>query len=181
MWLLDYSVAVTSSPDTRARLRGAFVGAASGALSIAAHGVGGGDMMPNESALVLLVVVSAALGAAVSILGSRLPLVAVLALGQLLGHTILAIASEHHHGSSLTPSMLGAHLGATLVCAVLIRGAVLGYGHALSVLRRIVPVLVAVLPIPDAQRPQCTDYRPDVVLRLLVSSGLGTRGPPRFA
>lgn len=171
---------MTSGPDARARMRGMFVGAASGALSIAAHGAGGGDMMPSESALVLLMVVSAAVGGAVTILGQRVPTMAVLALGQILGHTVLSIASEHHHGSSLTPSMLTAHACATVLCAVLIRGAVLGYSHALSVLRQILPVLGVVLPAADVERTVPTEYRPNIVLGLLVSSGPGTRGPPLF-
>ncbi|WP_245865397.1 hypothetical protein [Rhodococcoides kyotonense] len=165
-------------PDARARIRGAFVGAASGTLSIAAHGVGGGAMMPSESALVLLVVVSAALGGAVAMLGGRLSMVAVLALGQVSGHTVLTIASEHHHGTSITPSMLTAHAVATVVCALLIHAALLGYGRAVSILRRIVPVLCLVLPVEDARPRERTEYRPDVVLRLPVSSGVGTRGPP---
>lgn len=134
--------------------------------------------MPSESALVLLMVVSAAVGGAATVLGQRVPTMAVLAIGQLLGHTVLTIASEHHHGPSLTPSMLTAHACATVLCAVLIRGAVLGYGHALSVLQRILPVLRAVLPAADVERTVPTEYRPNVVLRLLVCSGTGTRGPP---
>ncbi len=169
---------MTTVPDARVRMRGAFVGAASGALSIGAHGVGGGVMMPSESALVLLVVVSAAVGGAVTILGDRVPTMFVLALGQVLGHAILTIASEHHHGAGLTPSMLAAHAGATVLCAILIRGAIVGYSHALSVLRRILPVLGVVLPVSDTERANQTDYRPKVVLRLLVCSGAGTRGPP---
>ncbi|NIL77503.1 MULTISPECIES: hypothetical protein [unclassified Rhodococcus (in: high G+C Gram-positive bacteria)] len=169
---------MTSRPDGRARIRGVFVGATSGTLSIAAHGVGGGTMMPSESALVLLVIVSAAVGGVVAVLAGRVPMVAVLALGQVCGHTVLTIASEHHHGTSLTPSMLAAHAVATMVCALLIRAAVLGHGHALSVLRRILPVLCVVLPVEDERPRDRTEYRPDVVLRLLACSGVGTRGPP---
>jgi hypothetical protein len=169
---------MTFRPDARARLRGAFVGAASGALSIAAHGVGGGVMVPSEPALVLLVVVSAALGVLTAALGDRVPTTVVLALGQVVGHTVLTAASGHHHGSSLTPSMLAAHACATVLCALLIRGAVLGHSRAVAVLRRILPVLCLVLPVQDLPRTGSTDYRPNVVLRLLVSSGTGTRGPP---
>ncbi|WP_230557760.1 MULTISPECIES: hypothetical protein [unclassified Rhodococcus (in: high G+C Gram-positive bacteria)] len=169
---------MTSGPDAPTRMRGAFVGAVSGSLSIAAHGMGGGTMVPSESALVLLVVVSAALGGLVSLFGARVPLVAVLALGQLVGHTVLSIASEHHHASALTPSMLAAHAAATALCALLVRGAVLGCTHAVSVLRRILPVLAVVLPVQERPRLVTVDYRPDVILRLLVSWGPGTRGPP---
>nr|WP_296763606.1 hypothetical protein [Rhodococcus sp. (in: high G+C Gram-positive bacteria)] len=169
---------MTHRPDGRARMRGASVGAASGALSIAAHGVGGGAMMPSESALVLLIVVSAAVGGAVTVLGDRVPVIAVLVVGQVVGHAVLAIASEHHHGLSPTPTMLAAHAVATVVCALLVRGAVLGYEHALSVLRRILPVLPLVLPVLDNGGPRKTEYRSTVVLRVLVLSGNATRGPP---
>lgn len=137
-------------------------------------------MVPSESALILLLVVSAAVGGAVTLMSTRVPTAAVLVLGQVLGHSVLSIASEHHHGLSLTPMMLATHACASVVCAVLIRGAVLGYGHALSVLRRILPVLGAVLVVPDSSRTPATRYRSNVVLRLLVCSGSGTRGPPLF-
>lgn len=137
-------------------------------------------MVPSESALVLLLFVSAAVGGAVTLMSARVPTMAVLVLGQILGHAVLTIASEHHHGMSITPSMLMAHACATVLCALLIRGAVLGYGHALSVLRHILPVLRAALPVQELQTASFTEYRPDVVLRLLVCSGIGTRGPPLF-
>jgi hypothetical protein len=175
---------MTTRPEGRARMRGASVGAASGALSIAAHGVGGESMMPgvsmmpSESALVLLIVVSAAIGCAVALLGERVPVAVVLVLGQIVGHTVLTIASEHDHGLSLTPTMLAAHAAATVLCALLVRGAVLGYGHALSVLRRILPVLTLALPVLETGGPRKTEYRSTVVLRLLVLSANATRGPP---
>lgn len=171
---------MTSRPGGRARMRGASVGAASGALSIAAHGVGGGAMMPSESASVLLMVVSAAVGCAVTVLGDRVPVIALLVVGQVLGHTVLTIASEHHHGFSPTPTMLAAHAVATVLCALLVQGAVLGYEHALSVLRRILPALPPVLPVLDTGGPRKTEYRSTVVVRLLVLSANATRGPPRF-
>lgn len=172
---------MTSRSDGRARVRGAFVGAASGALSVAAHGAGGGAMMPSESALILLLAVSAAVGGAVAAVGERggwASTPATLIVGQLFGHTILTIASEHHHGSFLTPTMASAHAFATVMCALLIRAAVLGHGHALSILRRILPALNLSIPVQEFPRTGAPEYRPDVVLRLLVCSGLGTRGPP---
>lgn len=175
---------MTSRPDGRARVRGAFVGAASGALSVAAHGVGGGAMMPSEAALILLLAISAAVGGAVAALGERggwASTPATLVVGQLLGHTILTIAAEHDHGSFLTPTMASAHAFATVLCALLIRAAVRGHGHALSILRRILPALNLSIPVQEFPRAGAPEYRPDVVLRLLVCSGVGTRGPPRPA
>ena len=63
---------------------------------------------------------------------------------------------------------------------VLIRGAERGYVVAASTVAAIVAVLLrpwAAEPSPFAAR---TRYRAKVVLRQLLTSGLGTRGPPAF-
>ncbi|MGV9949906.1 hypothetical protein [Rhodococcus aetherivorans] len=170
-------------PQTSAPMRGAFVGSTSAAVSVAAHGLAGGEI-PSQSSVVLLIAACAAFGAAVSaIRPSRLlpALVLTLGAGQIVGHTVLTLTAEHAHGPGLSPAMLGVHAAALVVSAALIRAAEQGCAAALGVLRRIV---AAVLTPPPAHAPlwvATPSHRARLVLRVLVSAQAGTRGPPRTA
>ncbi|MCA1006517.1 hypothetical protein LCL87_12355 [Rhodococcus hoagii] len=175
-----------SGADAAAQLRGTVVGALSGAISVAAHGFGGGSAFPGDEAIVLLVAASAVVGAAVaSVRTRRGPLVLLalmLAAGQGIGHFTLTLASEHAHGLQLTPQMLGAHAAATVVGVALIRAA---ERSLLSVIGSVLRVVVAVLsapPVPDIRR-----WTPTVVRRLdpttsrVARAAGGTRGPPALS
>ncbi|MFH5208726.1 hypothetical protein ACHIPZ_11025 [Antrihabitans sp. NCIMB 15449] len=170
------------------RVRGASVGAVSGSFSLAAHAAASSEA-PSEGAITLLLAMSAGLGALVATLSKRhrslrdssTALVGALVLGQALGHLTLSVASDHHHGPSLTPTMLGAHAAAVLAIAVVIRYAEQGYRVAANTLARIVPRLVAPGPIAGPARRFDTDYRDDIIARLLVAPTLRTRAPPALA
>ncbi len=163
-------------------LRGSVVGAASGAISVAAHGVGGGAM-PSESALVALLAVCAAFGGAAARIptaGGRLralPLVGLLAAGQAIGHTTLSVTIGHAHG--LTLPMLAAHIAAIGVTSVLLAGVERAWHAALSLVARIVAILVAGVTV-DPVRVIAPAYRPRLVRRLNFPA-LDTRGPPLLA
>ncbi|WP_430333454.1 hypothetical protein [Rhodococcus sp. ACT016] len=172
--------------DAVARLRGMFVGSLSGAISIAAHGLGGGTAVPSEEAIVLLLAASAVVGAVVSSLrGGRNPLLslaAVLAAGQGIGHLTLTLASEHGHGLHLTPQMLAAHAAATVVGAVLVRAA---ERSVLTVIGSVIRIVVAVLtapPVPDVRRwtPTAVPRLDPTTSRVARVAG-GTRGPPALS
>jgi hypothetical protein len=170
---------VTAPNVDAARLRGGFVGACSGAIAIAAHGVGGGAQ-PSENAIVLLLVACAAVGVWAGSDGAsgRLSvLVMQLCAGQAIGHIALTIAAEHSHDLLPSTAMLFAHAAAAVVCGALIVSAERLYRIAATTLSGVV-VLLAPLVVEEAPRPALPAYRADVVQRLLVSSGLGTRGPP---
>ncbi|RVW11309.1 hypothetical protein EGT67_02450 [Prescottella agglutinans] len=177
---------MNSRADAVAHMRGMFVGSLSGAISIAAHGLGGGTAVPSEESIVLLVAASAVVGAAVASVRSRCnPLVllaAVLAAGQGIGHFTLTLASDHGHGLNLPPQMIAAHAAATAVGAVLVRAA---EAALLGVIASVVRVVVAVLstpPVPDVRR-----WTPTVVRRVdptssrIARAAGGTRGPPTLS
>lgn len=173
---------MTPGPKDVAQLRGAFVGGSSGALAIAAHAVGGGGTAPSQSAVALLILACACLGAVVASIDLRrspaVALASMLAAGQALGHTALALAADHQHSLTLSFPMLAAHVAAAGVCAIAIRGAERGYLLAASTIAAVVAVLLRPwAPAPATARAR-TRYRADVVLRHLLPSGLGTRGPP---
>ncbi|MGW6374841.1 hypothetical protein ACWFRB_02095 [Rhodococcus sp. NPDC055112] len=172
-----------SSPKTTiARMRGAFVGSTSGAVSVAAHALGGGTA-PAESSVVLLMLGCAAVGAAVaSVRVARHQLLfvaAALTLGQAIGHAALAMGAVHLHGPQLSPQMVAAHAAAVAVTAVLIRACERGCVCALSALSRRVPApfteVQALVPVAVC----VPSDSPTPARWLLVGSGTGTRGPPQ--
>jgi len=163
-----------------AATRGALVGSAAGAVSLAAHPLGGGAVHLSQSALVPLIGVCAAVGV---VAGSRrgrvgrVELVALLAAGQAIGH--LALTVGHPHSTHPTPAMLFAHLVAMLCAALLIRVAETGLLAAASSVRRAMAALI------DAPR---WEGAPIVIVGAgaatgagqFLSGGVGTRGPPRL-
>ncbi len=133
----------------------------------------------------VLVLACSVIGAVVATampLGRRLPmLVGQLCAGQLIGHCTLAITAEHVHGMHLSPLMVASHVAAAFACAVLIFTAERLYVLAESAFDQIVVLFSPPQPIEPPSTLGPPDYRLDVGLRLLVSSGLGTRGPPNSA
>ncbi|GAB2544386.1 hypothetical protein [Nocardia heshunensis] len=112
---------------SRDRVRGSLAGILCGVLAIAAHGFEG--ELPHSSALALLLLISGAVGAAVgsSAGRGRFRLFAALGTGQLLVHSALTVATgpAHPHmapeGVGATgEAMLAAHIGATILCVLLI-------------------------------------------------------------
>ncbi|WP_415394736.1 hypothetical protein ACMTN4_23215 [Rhodococcus globerulus] len=175
---------MTSRLADVAQLRGGFVGGTSGAVSLAAHALGGGGMAPSQSAVVLLLLACASVGAVVASIDTRRSPTAALALmlaaGQAIGHTTLTIASDHQHGVVPSLPMLAAHIAAVGVCAAAIHGAERGYVVAASTVATIVAVLLRPWAPQHSPLTVRTRYRAKVVLRQLLTSGLGTRGPPAF-
>ncbi|WP_072687132.1 hypothetical protein [Rhodococcus marinonascens] len=165
------------------QLRGAFVGGMSGATSIATHAASGGHTSIGQGSLALLVLVCAAVGVAgASLRSTRNPLLTLMAIlfaGQVIGHSVPAAASAHPM-SLPSVSMISAHAAAVLVTALLIRAAERGFSIATSVVRRVTRVLLRAVGVDsDHSTAQPLVYHARVVLRLLASSGIGTRGPPR--
>ncbi|WP_196054694.1 hypothetical protein [Nocardia aurantiaca] len=166
--------------DHPAPLRGAAVGACSGAVAILAHGLGGGPTRLDGSALTLLFAACALIGVVVATLRPRYGLagiMAMLAAGQSIGHAALSMSPGHHHHAG-SPSMLLAHLVAIPVGAFVIRAAEAGLRRAITSVRRFMLALGSVLRPPARRaRPRGADDRAEA-RRLLVSPGIGRRGPP---
>ncbi|WP_084436300.1 hypothetical protein [Aldersonia kunmingensis] len=165
-----------------ARLRGAFVGAVSASLAVAAHALGGGR--PTEPSIVILLLGCVAIGAIVANIRAErhelLVLMGALVAAQPVGHTTLSLGADHVHAAAVTPGMLFAHVIAAAACAVLVRGGGRAWAFAVSALARIVPALFAALPVAvvAAARPQ---YVPRFARWVLVGARVGTRAPPEAA
>lgn len=166
--------------DHTARLRGAAVGAASGAVAVLAHGLGGATALPSGSSATVLLAACGLIGVVVSALprgNTALSTMSVLALGQIVGHTALSLGhTQHQH--TFSAAMLLAHLVAIPVGAIAIRAAEVGLRRAITSVRRLARVL-ADAPSPAA-RPGPTPLADERALlrQLLLRPGIGLRGPP---
>ncbi|MEV6430462.1 hypothetical protein [Nocardia sp. NPDC051463] len=172
---------VRTPMETAARLRGAFVGSASGAVSIAAHTLAGGTVSPGRSALTLLLAACTLTGAVVASRRARYGAVEVmtmLAIGQTVGHLALSISADHHHSTQPGGVMLMTHLIAILVGGLLIHGAERAVTGAASSAVRAVDVLGTGPLAPQAPALAVSVGAMPPPKRLLFSSGIGTRGPP---
>jgi len=166
-----------------ARVRGAAVGSLSGAVSIAAHGMAGGGMPPSQPAVVLLLAACAGVGAAVVAVGARsnwnaMFLLAVLTVGQLVGHTTLTLVGDHAQSPGLSASMIAAHLVALGVSVALVRGVECACLYVLAAFTRVALVIFVPPPIDIGVWSATPIYRAKLSLWLLVGAAAGTRGPP---
>ncbi|MFF2550094.1 hypothetical protein ACFVUS_03795 [Nocardia sp. NPDC058058] len=172
-----------SPTDHTARLRGAAVGAASGAVAIFAHGLGGGTTAPAGSALALLFAACALIGVIVAAVRpgyGPIALMGMLAAGQGIGHIALSMSPGHHHHAA-SPAMLVAHLIAIPVGAMAIRAAEAGMRRAVTSVRRFILALAdAPVPAERGARPTATAERATARL-LAVTPGIARRGPPARA
>ncbi|MDI9917198.1 hypothetical protein [Rhodococcus sp. IEGM 1379] len=160
-----------------APLRGSVVGAASGALAIAAHGISGGEI-PPASAMTLLIAVCVAVGAITATLPSLargpLPLIAALGAGQLAAHAAMTV-SVHSHSSAPGLTMLGAHAVATAVCAVAVLAAERLFAVVTNAARTVLTtptraVRVRSLILATSTHPSTIDA--------LLRASISRRGPP---
>lgn len=160
-----------------APLRGSAVGVAAAALATAAHGIGGGEL-PQTSSLTLLLAACSAVGViAATVPGfarGTLPLIAALGFGQLAAHTAMTL-SVHPHFTAPGPAMLGAHILATIVCALLILAA----EHLFRVVTHVVHVVLTspAAPVPIRVHRFTTTHHHGPVDALLRAS-ISRRGPP---
>ncbi|MGW6336011.1 hypothetical protein [Nocardia rhamnosiphila] len=172
-----------------APLRGCVVGATTGILAIAAHGVAGGGYPTSAGAALLLLTALVTGAAAGSVIGGsgrwragpgRSTLVA-LAAGQFAGHWALTGLTGHHGSPVETASealpgaaMIAFHLLAVVVCALAITAAERLYRCASSVLRTL---LEPPRPTPGPARVRIAATTPVTVHRS-PKGAPGPRAPP---
>jgi hypothetical protein len=129
-----------------------------------------------------LVAISAMVGAVASSASDaqrRLPVVALyLALGQLIGHYVLAFASGHDHGAYWSMPMIVAHGAAALLVAALICSAERCFAAVTAALWRLVLVLLALRGEQSGRRLRAVWWGGELATRVLAGSGHVTRGPP---
>lgn len=168
-------------------MRGTCVGALSGAVAIAAHGLANPGMAgmapaPSVSGILLLIAACAVVGSLVaSVRAPRnewLLLAATLSAGQAVGHLMLSMHSMHPSEPAISAGMLAAHAGAVVASAALIRAAELAYLAAVTVWERMRPPVGAPQPSPARPAQPIENVRATAARQLLLACAGGTRGPP---
>ncbi|AOW95171.1 hypothetical protein BFN03_17445 [Rhodococcus sp. WMMA185] len=148
-----------------------------GALAIAAHGVGGGEV-PDSATLTLLLVTCGGVGAMTTYLPTRfhgrLGLVASLGLGQLAAHYALTL-TDHPHSAGPALPMFAAHALATAICALLIASAERIFESLVHVWHLVVRGEPQSISTPTHSHVSSHHANPvDALLRASISR----RGPP---
>jgi hypothetical protein len=148
-------------------------------MTAGAHAAAGGGL-PRGGALVAVLLLCATVGAmlgAVRVEGRIArwaATAAALGVAQLLGHTVLAVAS-HHGGGDAAPLMIAAHAVAAVVLGAAISAAEYLYVVCASVLcwLRLFAVR-ATRPVAPIRRRKTKV----VALQPVLTTGLGMRAPP---
>lgn len=171
-----------SAPTADARLRGGAVAALTVLLATAAHGAAAGAV-PAGGAIGLLMVLAAGLGAMVTAsprARGPVPLIGLLAAGQLAGHLVLGAGTAHQHpghpGAMSGALMFGGHVAAVLAGGILVAAAE-RFAAALSrVVRNCSPN-----PFHRTENPGTTVLpaaEHPLLRSLLVAASISHRGPP---
>jgi hypothetical protein len=155
-------------------------GALTAALAVAAHGTAGGGL-PSGSTAILLALLSITLGALVATIRDVADfriLVAVLAVGQLVGHALLGSGGHSHQlsGGASPGVMIVAHLAAIAVGAALIAAG----GHLCAAVSRVVVAATRPMRQLVAAMSATAVRSADQPLQSarLLSASLSHRGPP---
>lgn len=161
------------------RIRGWSCGLLTAALAVAAHGTGAGTP-PTGASAIQLIVLAATVGAAAAAVpraGELRILIALLAVGQLLGHLILSAGHDHAIGAAPPPwVMLAAHVVAVGVGAVLIATGERLCRAASRVARTVVRARFA--PVAATTVPAVRRAEQPLRSALLLAASVSHRGPP---
>ncbi len=153
------------------------------ALTLAAHSVGGGAPPVGAGAIQLLIVaaVVGGLAAFTSQACAAGVMAALLAAGQLVGHGVLTVHSDHHSATVAAPTwaMVAAHVGATLLGASLISAG----DHLCRALSRVLGGAAPHGAYPAIASTSVAGPSADQPMRaaLLLASSMSHRGPPACA
>lgn len=146
------------------------------ALTLAAHGVGGGAVLAGAPTVQLLVVaaVIGGLAASMSHADDLAVMVCLLGAGQLFGHVVLA-ADGHAHAAPPTDAMLTAH-----AVAVVIGGLLITAGARLCrILSRVLRLVGRPNPsLAFVSRVRAATADQPMRSALLIACSMSYRGPP---
>lgn len=169
-----------TAEQTVRRVRGAVVGAASGATAVVAHALAHGGL-PSSAAMTVMLAVCGAVGWTVAARGAVFEgwtgLLVGLTGAQVAAHLALSVVADGHSGG-LSGHMVSMHAVAIVATAALCRALERSVRVVLTALIRVVRVL---LSVPADRRPSWTVRTGELTYHRLTSAALaaiGTRGPP---
>ncbi|NGY61774.1 hypothetical protein G7043_22865 [Lentzea sp. NEAU-D13] len=166
----------TRSSELRT-LRGAALALTSAALTITAHGLGGGEISEFIHALPLVVLIAFAAASLADKRTGKLSIIAGLGTAQLAQHLLLTWVN-HEHTNTLTGQMFVAHLVAATLTGLLLFHAENALFRLFAAVTRLIPRRLTPQPVttpvrtftstPYVRNPHHTDLR----------RANGLRGPP---
>lgn len=166
----------TRSSELRT-LRGAALALTSATLTIAAHGLGGGELSEFIHALPLVVLIAFAAASLADKRTGKLSVIAGLGTAQLAQHLLLTWVN-HEHTNTLTGQMFMAHLVAATLTGILLFHAENALFRLFAAVTRLIPRRLTPLPVTKPARTfTSTPYVQNTYFTDLRRAN-GRRGPP---
>ncbi len=158
-------------------LRGAVLALTSAALTIAAHGVGGGELSEFIHAVPLVVLIAFAAASLADKRTGKLSVMAGLATAQLAQHLLLTWVN-HEHTGTLSWQMSGAHLVAAALTGLLLFHAENALFRLFAAVTRLIPRRLTPLPVLTPVRTFTSTPYLRRAHAAELSRAHGRRGPP---
>lgn len=166
---------MNSRPTHTRALRGSLLAVTSGALTVAAHGAGGGSLAEFTKVVPLVVLIAGAAASLADRRSGKLSVIAALGVAQFAQHLLLSW-SGHDHLSTLTVQMAFAHVIAAVLCGFVLFYAENALFALVAAVSRMVPPPFTPMP---ATRPLPVPITSRRAVRLvLLRRGHLLRGPP---
>lgn len=166
----------TRSSELRT-LRGAALALTSATLTIAAHGLGGGELSEFIHALPLVVLIAFAAASLADKRTGKLSVIAGLGTAQLAQHLLLTWVN-HGHANTLTGQMFVAHLVAATLTGLLLFHAENALFRLFAAVTRLIPRRLTPLPAVSPTRMFTSTPHVQRTYAVELSRAHGRRGPP---
>ena len=173
---LPSSLVSTRTSELRT-LRGAALALTSAALTITAHGLGGGEISEFIHALPLVALIAFAAASLADKRTGKLSVIAGLGTAQLAQHLLLTWVN-HEHNNTLTGQMFVAHLVAATLTGILLFHAENALFRLIAAVTRLIPRRLTPLPVTTPVRTFTSTPYVQNAHHLELSRANGRRGPP---
>ncbi|SEP67202.1 hypothetical protein SAMN05216188_101135 [Lentzea xinjiangensis] len=168
---------MSTRPSELRTLRGAALALTSAALTIAAHGLGGGELPEFIHALPLVVLIAFAAASLADRRTGKLSVMAGLGTAQLAQHLLLTWVN-HEHTNTLTGQMVLAHLVAAALTGLLLFHAENALFRLFAAVTRLIPRRLTPLPVTTPVRTFDSTPYTRHEHAVLHTRAHGRRGPP---
>ncbi len=158
-------------------MRGAALALTSATLTIAAHGLGGGELSEFIHALPLVVLIAFAAASLADKRTGKLSVIAGLGTAQLAQHLLLTWVN-HEHTNTLTGQMFVAHLVAATLTGLLLFHAENALFRLFAAVTRLIPRRLTPLPAVAPVRTFTSTPHVQRTYAVELSRAHGRRGPP---
>lgn len=158
-------------------LRGAALAVTSATLTIAAHGLGGGELSEFIHALPLVVLIAFAAASLADRRTGRISVIAGLGTAQLAQHLLLTWVN-HEHNNTLTAQMFVAHLVAATLTGLLLFHAENALFRLFAAVSRLIPRRLTPLPVTRPVRTFTSTPHVKQAHETRLRRANGRRGPP---